>query len=316
MLYFIADKNYTLHNTGPWHPEQPARTLVIEKTLTEAGLKTPLNTLKPRLALEDEVLLCHSRPYFELVRNEVNTLKNSPIVTMLSTGDVPISSNSFDIALLATGGVLVAVDKIMNSPNSSVFCITRPPGHHACATRGMGFCLFNNVAIGARYAQQRYGLQRILIVDWDVHHGNGTQEIFYADPSVFYFSTHERDLYPGTGTESEVGEGPGKGFTLNCPIFPGAKSRLEVLQSFEVLLQEKMQIFQPELIFISAGFDAHEADPLGHFNLTDRDFFDLTKSVQKIAKKYSSGRIVSILEGGYNLTALASSVLEHAKGLG
>lgn len=315
MVYLVSDPAYTKHRTGAWHPEQPARTMVIDQALLEAGLKTASSILKPRVATEKELLLCHSASYIQLVQKEVNDLKDTEEVVSLSTGDVDISAQSFQIALLAVGGVLVAVDQVMSSAGSKAFCVVRPPGHHACSSCGMGFCLFNNIAIGARYAQQKYGVNRVLIVDWDVHHGNGTQEIFYQDPTVFYFSTHEQNLYPGTGTSEENGEGLGKGFTLNCPISAGKQSRVEVLQAFENQLTDKMKTFQPNLVLISAGFDAHWADPLGHFNLTDQDFSVLTSIVKRLADEYAEGRLISVLEGGYNLTALASAAVAHVKAL-
>lgn len=315
MIYIVSDPTYVEHQTGLWHPEQPARTVTIDRALTAAGLKTPSNTLRPRPATQDEVLLCHTLPYFELVQREVADLRWSHEAVYLSTGDATISARSFDIALLAAGGALTAVDQIMQTKGSSAFCVVRPPGHHACSSRGMGFCLFNNVAIAARYAQQKYGINKVLIADWDVHHGNGTQEIFYEDPSVFYFSTHEKDLYPNTGLIDEIGEGLGKGTTLNCPIRSGPHSRIDVMQAFEVQLREKMKVFQPDLVLISAGFDAHEADPLGHFNLNDQDFYALSKIVKGIADEYAEGRIVSVLEGGYNLQALAAASTAHVKGL-
>lgn len=315
MIYFVSDPAYTEHQTGLWHPEQPARTVVIDRALVAAGLKIASNTLKPRIATQDEILSCHTLPYFELVQREISELAWSHETPYLSTGDVTISTRSWNPALLAAGGVLTAIDQIMQTADSSAFCIVRPPGHHACSNRGMGFCLFNNVAIGARYAQKKYGVNKVLIADWDVHHGNGTQEIFYQDPSVFYFSTHEKDLYPNTGFKEEIGEGAAAGTTLNCPIQPGPNSRFEVLKAFEVVLREKMRTFQPDLVMISAGFDAHEADPLGHFNLQDQDFFQLSKLIKEIAVTYAKGCVVSVLEGGYNLPALATASTAHVKGL-
>lgn len=312
MLYIVSDPIYTKHQTGFGHPEQAARAAVIDGILTAAGLKTPANTLKPRSATEQEILLCHTAPYFHLVQKEVNALKNDSQIAYISTGDAIICSDSFEVAMYAVGGALVAIDQVLSTPGASAFCVVRPPGHHACSSQGMGFCLFNNIAIAARYAQKIHGIERVLIVDWDVHHGNGTQEIFYEDPTVFYFSTHEKNLYPGTGAAEETGEGKGKGTTLNFPILAGPQSRLDVISAFEIQLKEKMKVFRPNLVLISAGFDAHEADPLGHFNLTDGDFSLLTRIVQEIAVEYADGRLMSLLEGGYHLQALASAALAHA----
>jgi acetoin utilization deacetylase AcuC-like enzyme len=315
MVFFVFDLAYTLHLTGPWHPERPERVVAIYNALTKAGLSTPSNTLKPRKATEKEILFAHTPSYYRLVQEEGKALAETNKITSISTGDAQLSALSFEVALLAAGGVLTGIDHVMQSTNSSAYCIVRPPGHHACSAVGMGFCLFNNIAVGARYAQQKYGINKVLVVDWDVHHGNGTQEIFYSDPTVYYFSTHEKGIYPNTGRKEEVGEGAGKGFTWNCPIEPGLQSRVEVLEAFSVTLKEKMETFHPDLVLISAGFDAHEDDPLGHFNLTDHDFFTLTQEVKEVADKYAKGRIVSVLEGGYNLNALASASVAHVKGL-
>jgi acetoin utilization deacetylase AcuC-like enzyme len=315
MFYLVLDSRYTEHQTGPWHPEQPFRVIAIDRALNAAGLKQSSSLLQPRLASEQDVLLCHSPLYLQLVRQEIEVLNDFNSVVSLSTGDVCISRHSFKTALLATGGVLTAIDQVFSVPGSSAFCAVRPPGHHACSSVGMGFCLFNHVAIAARYAQQKYGISRVLIADWDVHHGNGTQEIFYADPTVFYFSTHEKGLYPGTGWEDEKGKGPGLGFTLNYPIASGPLSRLEVLEAFQIHLKEEMKVFKPEFVLVSAGFDAHEKDPLGHFNLNDYDFWSLTACVKEIADTYAEGRLVSVLEGGYHLQALASAAVAHVKAL-
>ena len=311
MAFIITDSHYVQHLTGVGHPESPARVPAIHRALITAGLQTRQNTLKPRAATEAEILLCHSKSYFDLVKREVGIAKQEQICTMLSTGDVVISPQALDVALLAAGGVLTAVDAVMNQEKSSAFCVVRPPGHHACTSIGMGFCLFNNVAIGARYAQRTYGIERVLIVDWDVHHGNGTQEIFYNDPSVFYFSTHQQGIYPGTGAAGERGVGN----ILNCPIAPGNNSRLEVFSAFNSQLLPAMEKFSPQLVMISCGFDGHEDDPLGNFNLTSQEFGDLTKIVKDIAEKYAEGRMISVLEGGYNLEAIAEAAVVHCREL-
>lgn len=304
---------YALHLTGEGHPERPERVLVILESLKRAGLLTKENLIVPRMVTDNELLLCHTEEYVKLVSDEVAITGSN--LTYLSTGDVVVMNRSDEIARLAVGGVLEAVDAVMKGTYKSVFCVTRPPGHHACTSIGMGFCLYNNIAIGARYAQRAYGIKRVLIADWDVHHGNGTQQIFYEDGSVFYFSTHQYPLYPMTGAENEIGVGEGKGTTFNVPIARGAYSRVEVLRAFRELLPEAMEQFRPELVMISAGFDGHERDPLGGFNLTDNDFGELTLAVREIAEKYANGRIVSVLEGGYDLEALISSGKQHVKSL-
>jgi acetoin utilization deacetylase AcuC-like enzyme len=209
---------------------------------------------------------------------------------------------------------LNAVDAIVEKRVSNALCIGRPPGHHATPARGMGFCMFNTVAIAARYAQRQHGIGRVLIADWDVHHGNGTQDIFYADGSVFFFSTHQSPWYPGTGARSERGEGAGEGMTLNCP-FPAGSGRKEIVGAFQEQLRAAAEDVKPDLVLISAGFDSRAGDPLGQFLLTDADFADLTRLMREIADKHAGGRLLSVLEGGYNLTGLASGVRAHAEAL-
>jgi acetoin utilization deacetylase AcuC-like enzyme len=315
----IADSFCTRHLTGQGHPESPLRYLAIDSLLTQKGFKNPDNTFKPRKANKTDLLLCHSENYLNIVEDNIQNCSQLNAIDgtySLSTGDVQICPSSLEAALLAAGGALTAVDLVMEGNADNVFSYLRPPGHHACHDKGMGFCLFNNVAIAGRYAQQVYGIKQVLIVDWDVHHGNGTQEIFELDPSIFYFSTHQKGLYPGTGSENESGSGKAKGTKLNCPILPGSESRLHVLAAFKGPLMEAMKNFKPELILISAGFDAHYLDPLGGFNLTEDDFAELTKIVMRIADCYCGGRIVSLLEGGYHLQGLASSALAHVLTLG
>jgi acetoin utilization deacetylase AcuC-like enzyme len=319
-LYFVSDQAYTEHLTGKDHPEQPGRITSINHALEQAGLKDKNNSISPRLATREEIELCHDADYIKKVESEIGHLKPQELIS-LSTGDVVISQKSLHAARLAVGGVLTAVDQVFTSEASKAFCIVRPPGHHASCARGAGFCIFNNVAIAARYAQQKYHVKRVLIVDWDVHHGDGTQNIFYADPSVFYFSTHEEGNYPHTGKREETGREEGKGFTMNIPI-PGKRlldsrqgTGAKVIEAFRNQLTKAMNHFQPEFILISCGFDGHKDDPLGGFDLTNEDYATLTTCINQIANKYAHGRVVSVLEGGYNLEAIAAASVSHVRAL-
>jgi acetoin utilization deacetylase AcuC-like enzyme len=308
MTALLADPIYREHLVGRDHPECPERFDAVVQGLQTAGLLDRLTRIDRRAASEDELLLCHTPAYLRTVKHDVAT---SPF---LSTGDTELTSNSFEVAVQAAGGVLNAVDAVVGGKAGNAFCAVRPPGHHATPTRGMGFCLFNNVALGARHAQKRHGLERVLIVDWDVHHGNGTQDIFYSDASVFFFSTHQWPLYPGTGRADEKGEGPGAGATMNFPFSAGS-GRKEILGAVQNSLKPAMARFRPELILISAGFDSRVGDLLGGFTLTDRDFRDLTLEVMEMADAYAGGRVVSVLEGGYALKGLASATASHVETL-
>ncbi len=301
----VADPAMCLHLTGPRHPERPARYSAVIDRLEVLGLRDVLTNITPRKATEDEVALAHTHSYISLVTSEIAQRRDE-----LSTGDTAISEHSLDAALLAAGCGLAAVDQVFSGTVNNAFCVVRPPGHHASAARGMGFCLFNNVAIAARYAQKKFGAERIAIVDWDVHHGNGTQDIFYEDGSVLFFSTHQSPWYPWTGATGETGEGPGAGLTVNCPL-PAGAGRLEIQDAFTHELLPKLANFKPDLILISAGFDSRVDDPLGEFTLSDEDFGFLTLLLLEAADKHSAGRIVSMLEGGYRLSGLASASAVH-----
>ena len=307
----LIDPIYREHLAGRGrdHPERPERFDAVVQGLQQAGLLDRLGRVDRRAATEEELLLCHTREYLRTARHDVQAGHE-----LLSTGDTDITPNSWDIASQAVGGVLNAVDAVLSGKARNAFCAVRPPGHHATASRGMGFCLFNSVAIAARYAQRHHGMERVLIVDWDVHHGNGTQDIFYSDPTVLYFSTHQWPLYPGTGRADETGEGSGEGTTMNFP-FPAGSGRKEVLGAVQNSLVPLAKRFRPDLVLISAGFDSRMGDLLGRFTLTDRDFAELTEAVMEIADQHGGGRVVSMLEGGYNLSGLASASAAHVEAL-
>ena len=305
----LADPIYKQHLTGARHPEQPGRYDAVLQALEEAGLLEDLPKIDRRAASEEEILLCHTPEYLETVKRDV-----AAAARVLSTGDTVISGKSYDVAREAVGGVLQAVDAVVEGRAANAFCVVRPPGHHATPDRGMGFCIFNNIAIAARYAQQRHNLKRVLIADWDVHHGNGTQDIFYQNGSVLFFSTHQSPWYPGTGKERETGEGPGQGTTMNAP-FPAGAGRSEILGAFQTKLLPAANEFKPDLILVSAGFDSRLGDPLGQFTLTDQDFADLTELLLELADRHSAGRLVSVLEGGYDLEGLGLAAAKHVEAL-
>jgi acetoin utilization deacetylase AcuC-like enzyme len=306
---FMADPIFREHLAGRRHPECPERYDAVLDSLERAGLIAKMLPVDARDATEGELTLCHSPEYLRIARSDVASGR-----PYLSTGDTDITPNSWDVAVRASGGVLNAIDAVLTGAVRNAFCAVRPPGHHANTGRGMGFCLLNNIAIAARYAQRRHGIGRVAIVDWDVHHGNGTQDIFYRDGSVFFFSSHQWPLYPGTGRADETGEGAGEGTTMNFP-FPAGSGRREILGAVEDSLVPAMERFRPELVLISAGFDSREGDLLGRFTLTDNDFTDLTRAVMGIAGRHAGGRIVSVLEGGYNLAGLASAAAAHVAAL-
>lgn len=301
----LQDAVFARHDTGFGHPECAERHAAVTRALAEAGLTARLTPIVSRPAEPPELERCHARGYIELVREEI-----AAGLDTLSTGDTQISPGSHDAALHAAGGVIEAVDAVMTGRLGRAFCAVRPPGHHARPAQGMGFCLFNNIALGARHAQAGHGADKVVIVDWDVHHGNGTQDIFFEDGSVLFFSTHQSPWYPFTGHAEETGSGKGRGTTLNCPLPAGAGMK-EIGAAFEEKLLPAIEGFKPDLIMISAGFDSRERDPLGRFRLTDADFADLTRLLKQAADEHCEGRLVSVLEGGYNLEGLAKAVTAH-----
>ncbi len=304
-----ADIRVQQHESGAGHPEQPARFTAVINQLKTTGLIHHMLALQAWSASDDELALAHSPDYLALVEREI-----AQGVPQLSTGDTVINAHSGEAARLAVGCALAGVDAVFGGQVQNAFCVVRPPGHHANATRGMGFCLFNTVAIAARYAQQKHGAERVLIADWDVHHGNGTQDIFYRDGSVLFFSTHQWPWYPGTGAADETGGGDGAGTTINCP-FPANTGSAKIFNAFREVLAPAAENFRPDLILLSAGFDSRVGDPLGQFLLTDNDFRALTGLMTDLSAKYCNGRLVSVLEGGYNLEGLALATEAHIRGL-
>jgi len=304
----VTSGRYVEHLTGPGHPEQPARVTAIVDRLAGDGLLPRARVIDPRPANDEAILRCHTADYLQTVIGDVRDQRR------LSTGDTQVCPDSLEIARLAAGGVIAAVDAVMAGHVANAFAVVRPPGHHATPGKGMGFCLFNNVAIAARHAQARHGIRRVLIADWDVHHGNGTQDIFEADGTVLFFDTHQHPLYPGTGAATERGHGAGAGLILNNP-FPAGAGRAEVVAAFRDRLVPAADAFKPELVLVSAGFDSREGDPLGGFRLTDADFAELTEIVLDIAARHCGGRLVSTLEGGYALEGLASAAAGHVGAL-
>lgn len=290
---------------GAGHPESPNRVRAVMQRLEESGTAARLARIEPRKAEDEWITHIHTLAYLAALNRQAPT---SGRVSL--DPDTSMSPGSLQAAYLAAGGVLAAVDAIMAQEVDHVFCAVRPPGHHAEAGRAMGFCLLNNVAIAARYVQKKYGLMRVLIVDWDVHHGNGTQHSFEDDPSVLFFSAHQYPHYPGTGRGTERGKGTGEGFTINVPMEAGEGDD-EYRAVFQNVLVPAADEFKPEFVIISAGFDAHKDDPLASMGLTEAGYAELTEIVVGIAERHAKGRILSSLEGGYNLTALAASVHAH-----
>jgi acetoin utilization deacetylase AcuC-like enzyme len=305
----LLDPIYRQHDPGAGHPEAPERYDAVSQALNQAGLTKSLSRIESRAATEDEIAACHSSAYIKAVNREIAAGARE-----LSTGDTSVGPRTWEVALKAVGGVLNAVDAVVSRKAVNAFCAVRPPGHHARPEQGMGFCVFNNIALAARYAQRKHCIERVLIADWDVHHGNGTQDIFYEDGSVFFFSVHQSPWYPFTGRADETGASKGVNCTMNCPL-PAGSGREQILEAFLHKLKPAADAFKPDLVLISAGFDSRKDDPLGRFTLADEDFAELTSLLLEVADKHASGRMVSVLEGGYNLKGLASAATAHVKTL-
>ncbi len=307
-VQLIYDSIYLKHDTGV-HPENARRLESILRALdTDESLSKRLARVTPVPAQNEDIVRCHRE---DLIHHIESLCERGETYVDV---DTRVSPDSFQVARLAAGAAVAAVDAARSEEGGRAFGLIRPPGHHATITTAMGFCLFNNAAIGARYAQAKYGVERVLIIDWDVHHGNGTQEIFWNDPTVFYFSTHQYPYYPGTGSAEELGAGKGEGTTLNVPLSRGTSAQ-DHRRAFTDALHQIERRFQPDLVIISAGFDSRRGDPLGGLMLEDSDFSEMTKEVLRIAEKHGAGRLVGLLEGGYNLDLLGGSVKSHIAAL-
>ncbi|WP_210203346.1 histone deacetylase family protein [Breoghania corrubedonensis] len=288
------------HHTPLGHPERPDRMRVVDRILEHERFQTLERDVAPMGEIE-AVELAHPARHVEMIR------KNMPMEGLARLdADTTVSAGSWEAALRAVGAGCQAVDEVMEGKVKNAFCAIRPPGHHAEHERAMGFCLFNNIAIAARHAQKRHGAERVAIIDFDVHHGNGTQDIFWDDPSVMYCSTHQMPLFPGTGAANETGAGN----IVNAPLMAGDGSA-QFQEAVEVMLLPRLTDFRPDLVLISAGFDAHKRDPLANINLLEDDFAWITAKLMDIADQSCGGRVVSMLEGGYDLEGLARSVAAH-----
>lgn len=301
---FAYDPAFLTHQSRFPHPECPERLTAITRELQQSGLTDRMTPLPLRQAGIDDLLRCHTQSHVDRIRD---TARRD--VTQFDA-DTYTNAQSYEAALRAAGSVLQAVDEVVARRVRHAFCAVRPPGHHAESDRAMGFCLFNNVAIGARYAQVRHGIQKIAIVDWDVHHGNGTQQIFYEDDSVVYISLHQYPLYPGSGSARERGSGKGIGTTLNFPMPAGAGDG-DYLDVWDRELVPALRSFGPDLIMVSAGFDAHAFDPLAGMNLTEDGFAQMTRRLLEVSSTHCKYGLISVLEGGYHLEALANCVRAH-----
>jgi acetoin utilization deacetylase AcuC-like enzyme len=297
---YVYDPIYLKHDTGN-HPENANRLAAIIGYLERTGPWQQLNFIKPRLATREEISLVHTKQYI------------SEVETLASRGggqldlDTIISPDSYDVALYAAGGTIQAVDAVIDGSLDSAFALVRPPGHHASTGRGMGFCLFNNVAVAVAHILHKYKLERIVIVDFDVHHGNGTQDVFYSNPGVLYVSTHQSPHYPGTGSVDQIGEGEARGTTINIPLPSGCGDE-EYNQVFGQIIVPAIRCFKPKIIVVSAGYDGHWSDRLAGMHLSIAGFAQITGIVKQLANELCDGRLVFSLEGGYNLTALSASV--------
>jgi acetoin utilization deacetylase AcuC-like enzyme len=304
----VREDIYLKHDMGMYHPESPERLEVIYELIDDIGESLSLLTVPARKALIEELCLNHDSRYVEKIAD------TTACESTFLDPDTSACEHSWDAASTAAGGVFSLIDAVVESRIRNGFAFVRPPGHHAERRRAMGFCLFNNVALAAHYALDHHKMDRVAIIDWDLHHGNGTQNSFYEDPRVLFISTHQYPHYPGTGGIKEVGHGPGEGFTVNVPMAAGAGDA-EYLAVFKMLVEPLLDAFRPELVLVSAGFDAHEQDPLGGMNLTEEGYDILTRIIMRKAMEICSDRLILTLEGGYNVAALKNSIRMILKSL-
>jgi acetoin utilization deacetylase AcuC-like enzyme len=302
----IHDPRYLLHETGSFHPERSDRLRAIEKRLKEDHWLEKFQEIVPRKATSDEILLVHDRGHLEEVARTADTKG------VYLDGDTFAGPNTYEISLLAAGGLLEATDQVVGGAVQNAFALVRPPGHHAERSYSMGFCIFNNVGIAAEYLAKKHHFKKIVVVDYDVHHGNATQHMFYDRPDVFYISTHRFPFYPGTGAASEKGTGAGAGYTLNIPMAAGEGDQ-EYQEVFERKVIPALREYRPDILLVSAGFDAHVRDPLGGMAVTEQGFHFMTKELVQVAQDYCQKKIIFTLEGGYDLEGLSKSVEEVFK---
>jgi len=301
---FFYHRDCLDHYPGLSHPESPQRLISITKTLSHTNFDMLSRVQSPKAEF-DTITLMHDPYYVESIFNSLPISDSKQL-----DPDTILSPGSGDALLRGVGGICSAVDNVLSGVSNNAFCCMRPPGHHAEYGEAMGFCIFNNIAVAAKYAQKKYGIDKVAVVDFDVHHGNGTQHLFENDPNLFYASTHQFPAYPGTGAISEVGSGN----IVNVPLKPGTGSK-SFREAYTTTILPKLNTFEPELLLVSAGFDAHRKDPLCQLNLNSDDFSWVTKHLIEVADNHCQGMLISTLEGGYDLDALASSVAKHVQEL-